>query len=202
MIFGLVLAGGRSRRFGADKALAEFNGRSLFESSLSVLSGTCDRLAVSTPTGGRLAAIAAARGLARLDDPPGAPQGPLAGVLTGLTWALAGGADLLATAPCDTPFLPADLFERLAGALAAADGAAVARAPDGLHPLCGVWRTTLAGPLAEALADGAHPPVRQMLRRLGGHSVDFDDAACFFNVNTRGDLARAMAQSGGKAVKR
>jgi molybdopterin-guanine dinucleotide biosynthesis protein A len=202
MIFGLVLAGGRSARFGADKALALLNGRSLFDASLSVLGVSCARLAVSVEDGGPLAEVAAARGLDRLADPPGAPRGPLAGVLSGLIWARAGGADLLATAPCDTPFLPADMVARLAGALAADDGAMVARAPDGLHPLCGVWRTAVAEPLAEALAGGAPPPGGGVLRRLGGRSLDFEDAAAFFNVNTREDLARAASGPGGTTGER
>ena len=67
----------------------------------------------------------------------------------------------------------------------------MARAPDGLHPLCGLWRTDIAPRLTEILAQGRHPPVREALHRLGGGHLDFPDAAAFFNVNTRADLARA-----------
>ncbi len=198
-MFGLVLAGGRARRFGADKALAELDGRSLIDAPLAVLAASCARLALSAPDGGPLADFADRRGFERLADPPDAPQGPLAGVLAGLIWARRGGAALLATAPCDTPFLPADLVARLAAALAAGDGAAVARASDGLHPLCGVWRTEAIEPLTEALAGGAHPPVREALRRLNGRAVDFEDASAFFNVNTRADLALAAGRLSGTA---
>jgi molybdenum cofactor guanylyltransferase len=200
MIWGLVLAGGRASRFGADKALAELGGRSLFDAALSALGASCARLAVSAPEDAPVAGVAARRGLERLGDPPGAPRGPLAGVLAGLVWARDGGADLLATAPCDTPFLPRDLAPRLAAALGADDGAAVARAPDGLHPLCGVWRTDRADALAALLTEGRHPPVREVLRLLRGRTVDFEDAAAFFNVNTREDLARAAARPDGTAA--
>jgi molybdopterin-guanine dinucleotide biosynthesis protein A len=196
MIFGLVLAGGRSSRFGAEKALAEFGGRSLFDRALAVLAPDCAQLAISAGEASGIAQIALARGVERLADPPDAPRGPLAGVLAGLIWAKAGGAALLATAPCDTPFLPPDLVVRLVEGLAESHPAAVASAPDGLHPLCGLWRTHLVEPLAAALADGRHPPVREMLRRLGGQSVDFPDAAAFFNVNTRADLACAARRTG------
>jgi molybdopterin-guanine dinucleotide biosynthesis protein A len=127
-----------------------------------------------------------------LEDPPGLAKGPLTGVLAGLRWAAGRGADRLATAPCDTPFLPADLVERLEAALGEADGAAVAQAPDGPHPLCGLWRVRLAAPLAAELARG-HPPVRAILKDLGGRLVDFPDAAAFANINTPGDLRQAEA---------
>jgi molybdenum cofactor guanylyltransferase len=194
MIVGLVLAGGRSSRFGAEKALAELDGRSLFDAVLVPLASACARVAVSAREASAVAELAAARGLERLADPTDAPQGPLAGVLAGLAWAQSLGADLLATAPCDTPFLPADMVARLASALTADDGAAVVRAGDGPHPLCGVWRVRLGPPLAALLAGGRHPPVRQALARLNGQFVDFEDAAAFFNVNTREDLAVAAAR--------
>ena len=111
-------------------------------------------------------------------------------MLAGLIWARDSGAALLATVPCDTPRLPADLVERLAAAVDDAHPAAVARAPDGLHPLCGVWRASLADPLAALLAGGHHPPVRAALEQLGGRTVDFPDASAFANVNTPGDLTR------------
>jgi molybdopterin-guanine dinucleotide biosynthesis protein A len=191
MIFGLVLAGGRSRRFGADKALAELNGRSLLEAALGVLDGACASVAISALAGGAVAERGRALGCLVLPDPPGAPSGPLSGVLAGLLWARERGADLLATTPCDTPFLPADLVARLARALQARDGAAVARAPDGPHPLCGLWRTSLIAPIGAMLEAGRHPPVRAALDRLGGRMVAFGDAAAFINVNTRRDLALA-----------
>lgn len=202
MIFGLVLAAGRSSRFGTDKALAQLGGRSLLGAAVDVLSGGCVRVAVNAHEG-PIADDAAARGLERIADPPGAPDGPLAGVLAGLTWAEAAGASLLATAPCDTPFLPADLVARLAEALKTDDGLAFARAPDGVHPLCGLWRVRLIEPLAAMLADGRHPPARAAVEQLGGRAVDFPDPAAFFNVNTRQDLAgaaRALISRGERLI--
>ena len=190
MIVGIVLAGGRSLRFGADKALAELGGRSLLDATLGVLSASCAKLAVSAREG-PIAELAAARGLEWIADSNGAPDGPLAGVLAGLRWAKAAGANLLATAPCDTPLLPADMGARLAKALRDDDGLVFARAPDGVHPLCGLWRVGLIAPLQEMLSAGRHPSVRAAVDQLGGRAVDFPDTAAFLNVNTRTDLASA-----------
>lgn len=193
MIAGLLLAGGRSSRFGSEKALAGLGGVSLLEHGLATLQAGCGLVAISADPASGAAALARDRGLAVLEDPPGLAKGPLAGVLAGLRWAAAQGADRLATAPCDTPFLPADLVVRLDAALGQDDGAAAARASDGLHPLCGVWRTRLAEPLAARLAQG-HPPVRAIIETLGGRIVDFPDPAAFVNVNTRQDLSRAETE--------
>lgn len=187
MIVGLVLAGGRSRRFGADKAMALLDGRPLLLHAADRLAGVCDRIAVSAPEGGGAARLAAQLGFVRIEDDPAFASGPLNGLVTGLRWASAEGADLLATVPCDTPRLPEDLVTRLKAGLGG-DAAAVARAPDGLHPLCGVWRPRIVKTLEAALASGAHPPVRGVLARLPAAEIWFDDDAAFANVNSPEDL--------------
>jgi molybdopterin-guanine dinucleotide biosynthesis protein A len=184
MICGLVLAGGRSRRFGAEKAVALLNGEPLIAIAVAKLRASCALVAVSAPAGGAAGQWADARGLDRVADDPALPQGPLAGVLAGLQWAKARGAEHLATVPCDTPFLPQDLVERLAAALDPAHPAAVARTADSPHPLCGVWRTDLDEVFAAALASGRHPPVRDLLARLPTAEVWFEDAGGFLNINT------------------
>jgi molybdopterin-guanine dinucleotide biosynthesis protein A len=192
---GLVLAGGRSQRFGADKAAADLGGLSLLARAHRRLAGQCRRVAVSAPPGGAAAALAADLAAPVLPDPYGAPRGPLSGVLAGLEWAVGERAEFLITLPCDAPLLPADLEARL---LAAAQGApaAVARTPDGLQPLCAVWRTALARPLRAALADGLHPAVHQVLADANAAPVDFADAGAFLNVNTPEDLAEAARRLG------
>ena len=190
MIVGLVLAGGRSLRFGADKALASLGGRTLLEIAVARLGQVCTETAVSAPLGGPVAALAERLGLAVLDDPPAAPRGPLSGVLAGLEWAQSRRASLLLTLPCDAPLLPDDLESRL---IAAANGApaAVARTPGGLQPLCAAWSPGMTRALRSALADGLHPAAHQILADAGAVETRFDDEAAFINVNTPQDLAEA-----------
>jgi len=69
------------------------------------------------------------------------------------------------------------------------------RTPEGLHPLCAVWRTDLAEPLARLLADG-HPRAADALRALGGGEVVFSDEQAFYNVNRPADLAAAERSLG------
>ena len=188
---GLVLAGGRSRRFGAEKALAALEGAPLVARAVAVLSGAATCVAVSAPEGSGAAAWAKAQRLPVLPDPPGAPDGPLSGVREGLRWARAQGAAVVVTAPCDAPDLPPDLASRLVVALGRAS-AAVARSPEGLQPLCAAWRLEALPMLEAALAEGRHPPVRAVLEALCAAEAAFEDAAAFANLNTRAELeARA-----------
>jgi molybdopterin-guanine dinucleotide biosynthesis protein A len=190
MPLGLVLAGGRARRFGAEKAVARLGGETLLERACSRLAAHCDAVAVSAPLGSGAAALAASLGLEVLEDPRGSPRGPLSGILAGLDWAQARKADRLLTLPCDSPLVPPDLEARLLAALGEAP-AAVARSPSGQQPLCGVWRVWMHRALRSALADGLHPPVRQVLGDAGAVWVDFPEDEAFLNINTPEDLALA-----------
>ena len=46
MILGAVLAGGKSSRFGSDKALAELDGHTLIARAVNALSGFCEDVIV------------------------------------------------------------------------------------------------------------------------------------------------------------
>lgn len=186
-IAGLVLAGGRSSRFGAEKATALLDGHPLIAHVAEALQPGRLALAVNARLGSGAAAWAQAAGLDVLSDPRGLPDGPLTGVLQGLRWASRLGCEALATAPCDTPRLPRGFVETLAAGVEGAP-AAFARTASGSHPLCAVWRVETAAVLEPALAQG-HPAVRAWLAGLGARAVRFDDAAAFANVNTPAELA-------------
>lgn len=188
---GLVLAGGRSSRFGGEKAAALLGGRPLLGLALGHLDRNCAAAAVSAAQGSEAEALARGWGVPVLHDPDGAPRGPLAGICAGLAWAQARGAAALAVLPCDLPSVPPDLFDRLLGALQAGDGAAVARTADGLQSLCLVLRPAQHAPLAALLQAGEHPAVHAWLAAVGAREVFFPDAEGFANINTPEDLRRA-----------
>jgi len=193
-VFGLVLAGGRSSRFGAEKAGALVAGRPMMAWVLDVLTPACVEVAVNARPGSQAAAYADTAGLITLADDPADPEGPLAGLRAGLAWAKGQGADALVTAPCDTPFLPADLVTRLVQGWAPGDGARVAVSPEGLAPLCALWPVLPALDLVgEALAAGRHPSIRQVLEVLRAVEVEFPNPRAFDNLNTPEDYAAAIS---------
>ena len=190
-IFGLILAGGEGRRMGgADKALLALGGRPLLAHAIDRLGPQVEALALSA--NGDPARFAAF-GLPVLAD--ARPQGPLSGVLSGLRWAAAAGADALVTVPVDTPFLPGDLVPRL---WLAGDGrAAYAEAGGRAHPACALWPVGLAGDLADGL-DRGEAKVMHFVARHAAAPAGFPDENAFLNLNAPGDLdlAESMLRDG------
>lgn len=181
-VVAIILAGGRSSRFGAPKALALLAGKPLIAHVARALSAAEVIAVVGDEDAAR------AIGALHLPDPAGAASGPLAGVCAGLEWAAAQGADWLCVAPCDAPLLPDGLVQRLR-AVAGDDGSACAETEAGDEPLIAIWRVALLAQVRAALANGGHPRVTALLSpaRLQVSAVEA------MNVNTREDLARAEA---------
>jgi molybdopterin-guanine dinucleotide biosynthesis protein A len=186
-VVGVVIAGGRSVRFGGEKAVVVLGGRPLLMWAVRRLQKSCSAVAVNARLGTEAEALARAEGLPVLHDAPGDPAGPLSGVKAGLAWARSLHARAIAVSPCDVPLLPDDLFTRLINA--AGDGAAIAETSDGRQPLCAVWPVSALAKVTEALVGGAHPPTWLMLESIGATPVHFQTPEAFANVNTRADLA-------------
>ena len=191
-VTGVVLAGGQgSRMGGVDKGLQEFRGRPMAAHVIDRLAPQVDDLLVNA---NRNVEEYARFGHRVVSDEIAGFAGPLAGFERALAHA---SGELVATAPCDSPFLPADLVARLREALQA-NGAdlAVAKTADQAHPVFCLMRRSLHASLRDFLASGQ----RKIDRWYAGHKVvevSFDDEAdAFVNVNTRAeleDLSRAAS---------
>ena len=192
-IAGLVLAGGMSSRFGTDKALARFEGRTLLQASLERFA-PCRARAVAVRSEGVVADHARKLGAAAIKDAADAASGPLSGIAAGLVWARADDCEFLAIAPCDAPLLRWDHYERLLAQIGDAP-AAFALGSSGEHPLCAVWRSDLLSKLQTAMAKGRHPSVRGFLRSQSARAVMFEEIESFANANTPSDLARMAAEA-------
>jgi molybdopterin-guanine dinucleotide biosynthesis protein A len=187
-ITGVILAGGQGRRMGgADKGLQCLDGRPLVQWVL-------DRLA---PQVGKVL-INANRNLSRYGE-FGCPvvsdaipdfAGPLAGLHAALSYAK---TPLLATASCDSPFLPIDLVRRLWNALEAENAElAVARTRDQVHRAFCLTRREVLSQLETFLASGERK-VSVWHASLKVVEVDFDDEAdAFSNINTPQELAQCV----------
>lgn len=170
----LVLAGGKSSRFGSDKALALWRGRPLIAHVVARLAAY--PVAIS---GG---AAHAEFGLPLLDDGEFAGEGPLAGLCAGLAWAR--DADVLITVPCDTPVLPPDLVPLLL------PGPAFARADGRDHHLVASWPVAACAGLGDHLRGGGSRAIRAFGAVVGARAVEFENGRGWFaNVNRPEDLA-------------
>ena len=190
-IAGLVLAGGRGSRLGGvDKPLLQVGGASILARVIDALRPEVRWLAISAngdPT--RFAGF----GAPVLPDGDTAGEGPLAGLCVGLAWAAGLGAELVLSAPGDTPFLPPGLARRLAPPPSFAARAGVD------HPLVALWPVAALDELRATLAAPGPRAVAGFARQIGMRRVEFPASGPdpFINVNTPDDLAtaRAMAEN-------
>lgn len=97
---------------------------------------------------------------------------------------------LALTVPCDSPFLPADLFSRLNDKLQGND-LAVAKTGDQPHPVFSLVRVSVLEHLSKFLSAGGRK-IDAWYSTLGVIEVAFDDEAeAFRNINTREELNSA-----------
>lgn len=186
-IGGLLIAGGRSTRFGAEKAVALFSGMPMMD-RVAQLFADLPAFSIGARPGSGAEARGREAGIEVVFDDPAFPSGPLAGVLSALVWARQRGFAFLASAPCDAPCLPGDLVTRLAQNIGSAR-AAFAVTDAGQHPLCALWSVGVHDTLRAQLQAGRHPSVRAFLAEIGAIPVHFDEARAFANANTVEALA-------------
>jgi molybdopterin-guanine dinucleotide biosynthesis protein A len=112
-ITGCILAGGRgSRMGGVDKGLQMFRGQTLVQHAIARLQPQVSQVLINA---NRKPADYAMTGLKVIADTELADNGPLSGFLTGLQHC---DTEWLVTVPCDSPFFPLNLVEKLSQALA------------------------------------------------------------------------------------
>jgi molybdenum cofactor guanylyltransferase len=178
-----VLGGGRGRRMGEPKPLAELGGAPL----------VARPLAAAAAAG--LEAVVVAKRHTPLPDgvtvwhEPDEPVHPLLGIVTALERA---GGPVIAIA-CDMPFVGAELLSRLA-----AGPEAAFRVAGRLEPFPARYEPSALPALRAALADEA--PVRATLEALGPATIELADGAPLRSVNTPADLAAAAGEIGGRPL--
>jgi len=113
-ITGCILAGGRgSRMGGVDKGLQLFRGQTLVQHAITRLQ---PQVSVTIINANRHQADYALTGCKVFADTELTDNGPLSGFFTGLQHC---DTEWLVTVPCDSPFFPLDLVEKLAAAATA-----------------------------------------------------------------------------------
>jgi molybdopterin-guanine dinucleotide biosynthesis protein A len=183
-VIGVVLAGGRGRRIGGDKALAELRGRPLISYPIAAL-----RAAGLDP-------VVVAKTYSSLPDlgctvvrEPTAPSHPLCGVVTALRW---GEGRAVLVLGCDMPFVTGPLLAWLADL----DGLVVTEADGRLQPLLARYEFAHLDALETAMnsSRSVGAAVAALQPRIVGDSELGRFGATerlLHNVNTAGDLEAA-----------
>lgn len=176
-ILGAVLAGGRSRRFGSDKACALLHGTPLIQHAADALTRHASQVVIC----GREHSP-----YLMLPDRPAPDMGPLGGLNAGLHFAATNGFGGLLCTGCDMPVFP----DAVADALIGKEAAIV----EGQY-LMSYWPAGLSSILEEHLATSEDRSMRAWLAVARPRRIV---AAEFPNINTPEDLRRFEAEGGGE----
>lgn len=188
---GIVLAGGRSRRMGRDKALLELGGRSLIEIVVERMGRICAEV---------LVVAAEEETYAGLGVPLVVDRFPGVGVLGGLHAGLqAAGNEVALAVGCDMPFLSPDLLRAFLGWVEGFD-VAVLRRGERVEPLHAAYRRTCLPAIEAAIRARRRrvisffPQVR--VRPVSPQEVEARGAGLrsFRNVNTPQDWEAVQAE--------
>lgn len=144
---GVVLAGGRSSRFGANKALADWKGAPLVQSVVDSLLAVMPRVVVVTKNAAELAFLKSER-VSVVEDlcADGHPMGGIFTALSGLRTRHA------FVAACDMPFVRPELIKALWHSRADYD-AVIPVWRDKRQPLCGVYSRGCVGMIRASIAE-------------------------------------------------
>ncbi|MDX1403081.1 MAG: NTP transferase domain-containing protein [Woeseiaceae bacterium] len=183
-VWGLVLAGGKSRRMGSDKALLTQNGETQLARAVKLLRGHVDRVFVSTRAD-------------QVDDPERSKYeqivdryeelGPVAGILSALDTHRDVGWLVLA---CDLPNIDDQTIAFLIANCSAEHPATAYRSVvDGLpEPLCAIYRPASRALIGAFVKQDIVCP-RKMLINSDTHLLTQPNPGALHNINAPEDLA-------------
>jgi molybdopterin-guanine dinucleotide biosynthesis protein A len=188
-----ILAGGRARRLGGrDKSQLVVDGRTILDRQLQVLHQVADRVISVADDPARFAGL----GVPVFGD-----LVPDAGALGGIYTALVLANEPVLVVACDMPYLTAPFLTCVMGAAQDAD-VAVPHAADGYHPLCACYTQACAEPMRQRV-DRGELKVLDLFDDVHVRTIDMVEIAAFdpdglllLNINTPGDLARAVRDPG------
>ena len=189
----IVLAGGRSSRFGSDKAFASYNGKPLIEGILQQLYSTFNRVILVTNNPEKYQSFQA-----ELTSDIFNECGPLAGLHAGLS---AAKGDYVYITACDMPFISLKLISRMRILLEVDKRDAVVVSRNGLiEPFNGFYARNLVPEIEKYLNQGKtafYAFTRSLdLSIIDNSELFFQDKRegrdVFTNINSQEDLNRLI----------
>lgn len=189
-LYGLVLAGGKSRRMGRDKAALQRDGRSQLEHVFDLLDAVTDRTFVSARASQADDAVRSRfpRIIDRYDD-----LGPVAGILSALEEHPH--ADWLVVA-CDLPNIDRSTLDHLLEHRSAERPFTAYRSShdDLPEPLCAIYRHDSVDRVRAFVEEGIACP-RKILIRSDTELLAQPDPRALDNVNTPQDLEDSVLEA-------
>ena len=188
-LLGVVLAGGKSQRFGQDKAGVNLGNKTLIEHTLDKIKFKFeDVIIVSNKTNFKNYKI--------INDCIEGQLGPLVGVLSAMKWIKKNNKpyEWVATFPCDTPFFNTKIIDEFIKFSKTNDGLLYFVKSNKIrHNIFGLWSLKLIEILEKDIIKNNYRKVEKWADKIGVRIINIEDNKkdFFLNINTKDDLILA-----------
>ena len=190
-ILGVVLAGGKSQRFGEDKCQVKLGDKLLIDYILSeIIDVFKEVLLISN----NKIKYNNSNKISLVEDTKKG-LGPLGGILTAMKWIRQNNKSYkwISTFPSDTPFFKKQILNNFLEEIKDYEGKLFfINSNDTRHNIFGLWSIDLLESLEKDLDNGERK-VEMWANKIGVKSINmkFENKDPFFNINTKEDLIKA-----------
>ena len=191
-ILGVVLAGGKSKRFGDDKTLAKLGNKSLLDHTVEKIEKNFNEILIISNSE---TAVFNKKNVFSTKDLIEGHLGPLVGVLSAMEWVKKNKKNYnwIATFPCDTPFFDENLIDKIKNCSTnSSKKLFFLKSGTRRHNIFGLWSLELKDILLEDINKGQRK-VEGWANKIGSEIIEINDENeyNFLNINTKEDLEKA-----------
>tara|TARA_B100001564_G_scaffold273343_1_gene235068 strand:- start:98 stop:703 length:606 start_codon:yes stop_codon:yes gene_type:complete len=191
-ILGVVLAGGKSKRFGNDKTIVKLGNKTLLDHTIEKIKKKFHEILIIS---NNEKLFIDKENIFSTKDLIEGYLGPLVGVLSAMTWIEENKKNYkwIATFPCDTPFFDENLIDKIKNCSKNSDKKLFFLKSGGRrHNIFGLWSLELKDTLLEDIKNGQRK-VEEWANKVGSEIIEINDKSeyNFLNINTKEDLEKA-----------
>ena len=188
-ILGVVLAGGKSKRFGQNKSEVKLGKKTLLEHTLNKIKSKFNKIIIVSNKN-------LVKNYTVISDCIEGQLGPLVGVLSAMKWIKKNNFSYswVVTFPCDTPFFNISIIDEFTKVSRSNDSYLYfAKTEEKRHNIFGLWSLKLAETLEEDIIKNNFRKVEKWADKIGVKTINVlhDNIDPFFNINTEEDLIEA-----------
>ena len=191
-VLPVILAGGKSRRFGADKAVAKLGEKSLIDYTINKLEPKFAEILVITNNPKQVSK----NNIFFIKDTMSGQLGPLVGILSAMEWVKNNDKNYewIISFPCDTPFFEEKIIDKGINSQKSSDKKLLfLKSGNKRHNIFGLWSIELMEQLRNDINQGARK-VEDWANKIGTEIVEINSESdkSFLNINTKLDLEDAQ----------
>tara|TARA_B100001013_G_scaffold179515_1_gene107994 strand:- start:2045 stop:2647 length:603 start_codon:yes stop_codon:yes gene_type:complete len=191
-VLPVILAGGKSRRFGADKAVAKLGDKSLIDYTINKLEPKFAEILVITNNPMQVSK----NNIFFIKDTMSGQLGPLVGILSAMEWVKNNDKNYewIISFPCDTPFFEEEIIDKVINSQKSSDKKLLfLKSGNKRHNIFGLWSIELMEQLRNDINQGARK-VEDWANKIGTEIVEINSESdkSFLNINTKLDLEDAQ----------